>query len=355
MTQSGKPARVAFASSPRPPASRSDGGLDGCAGVVDGWRMKTRATIIILRGLRGALAAVALAGAVAGAVALGACAGRQDAARLTTRVDNLEHREARAAETEQRLARIEAQSEQLVKLVEALSARLDGLDSKLETLAAQQARPVAPTRPPGPDPAVVYAVPVDDSPFEGPPDARVTIVEAYDFACPFCERSRATMAEIRRHYGNDVRIVYRQFIVHPSAATIPARAACAAHRQGKFTAMQEAIWEKGFKANRDLGEENMLRQARALGLKMRKFEADMRGPCVARVQEDHAAMAGFGVSGTPTFFINGRFLSGSQPFENFRRLIDEELAKASEIIRTQGMKPGEYYDRQVLAKGLEQR
>lgn len=330
------------------------GGLDGWTGVVDRWRMKTRATIVLLRGALAGMSAVALAGAVAGAVALGACASRQDTERLTTRVDNLEHRDARAAETEQRLARIEAQSEQLVKLVEALSARLDGLDSRLETLAAQQARPVAPTRPQGPEPAAVYAVPVDDSPFEGPADARVTIVRAYEFACPFSERSRATMAEIRRHYGNDVRIVHRQFIVHPSAATIPARAACAAHRQGKFMAMQEAIWEKGFHAGRDLGEENMLRQARALGLNMRKFQADMRGPCVARVQEDHAAMARFGVSGTPTFFINGRYSSGAQPFENFRRLIDEELAKANEIIRTQGMKPGEYYDRQVLARGRKE-
>jgi protein-disulfide isomerase len=325
-------------------------GLDARAGLADRWPMKTRGTIVILRGaLAGAFAC-----AVAFAVALGACAGRQDTARLTTRVENLEHREARAAETEQRLARIEAQSEQLVKLVEALSARLDGLDSKLETLAAQQARPVAPTRPHGPDPAVVYAVPVDDSPFEGPADAKITIVEAYDFACPFCERSRATMAEIRRHYGNDVRIVYRQFIVHPAVATIPAQAACAAHMQGKFTAMKDAIWEKGFLANRNLGEENMLRQARALGLNMRKLEADMRGPCVARVQEDHAAMARVGVSGTPTFFINGRFIRGAQPFENFRVVIDEELAKASEIIRTQGVKPREYYESQVVARGRKE-
>jgi protein-disulfide isomerase len=237
-----------------------------------------------------------------------------------------------------------------------MSARLDGLDSRLETLAAQQARPPVPppARPFGPDPAVVYAVPLDDSPVEGPADAKVTIVEAYEFACPFCERTRATTAEIRNHYGKDVRIVYRQFIVHPQVATIPAQAACAAHVQGKFTAMKDAIWEKGFKANRDLAEENMLRQARALGLQMRRFEADMRGRCVARVQEDQAAMTRVGVRGTPAFFINGRYLSGAQPFENFRTLIDEELARANEIIRTQGVSPREYYDSQVLGKGRKE-
>jgi protein-disulfide isomerase len=306
--------------------------------------MKSRATIVILHG------------AVAGALALGACAGGQATERLTTRVENLENNDARIADTEQRLARIEAQSEQVIKLVEAVSARLDGLDSRLEALAAQQARPVAPmpARPSGPDPVAVYAVPLDDSPFEGPAEAKITIVEAYEFACPFCERTRATMAEIRSHYGKDVRIVYRQFLVHPQVATIPAQAACAAHVQGKFVAMKDAIWEKGFKANRDLGEENMRRLARSLGLNMRRFEADMGGRCVSRVQEDHAAMARVGVRGTPAFFINGRYLSGAQPFENFRTLIDQELARANEIIRTQGVSPREYYDSQVLGKGRKE-
>lgn len=310
--------------------------------------MKTRATIVILLA------------ALAGSVALGACASRQAAASLSTRVENLESRGAQIADTEQRLARIEAQSEQIVKLVEAMSARLDGLDSRLATLAAEQARIIdapsarLPARPSGPDPATVYAVPVDDSPFDGPADARVTIVEAYEFACPFCERTRATMAEVRSHYGNDVRVVYRQYIVHPAIATIPAQAACAAHMQGTFMAMKDAIWEKGFQANRDLSEANMLRQARALGLKMRRFEADMRGPCVARVQQDHQTMGRVGVRGTPAFFINGRYLSGAQPFENFRALIDAELARANQIIRTQGVKPREYYDSQVLARGRKE-
>jgi protein-disulfide isomerase len=200
----------------------------------------------------------------------------------------------------------------------------------------------------------VYAVPVGDSPVEGPASARVTIVEAFEFACPFCERAQATMAEIRRHYGNDVRIVYKHFIVHPTVATIPAQAACAAHMQGKFKAMKDAIWEHGFKAGRNLGEENMLRQARKLGLKMKRFEADMRGPCVARVQQDHQAMARVGVAGTPGFFINGRSLRGAQPFTAFQALIDEELARANEIIRTQGVKPSAYYDSQVVAKGRKE-
>jgi protein-disulfide isomerase len=323
-----------------PPAVRR---LDSGVLLSDGWRMMVRDRIVLL-----------LCAVVAGATA---CATRQSVDSLRTRVANLEHRDARMDGAEQRLVRLEAQNGHILQLVEALRHRLDTLDGKLEALAVQQARPSErpPTRPHAPDPAAVYAVPVADSPVEGPADARITIIKVFDFACPFCERTRATLDEVRRHYGKDVRIVYKHYIVHAQIATIPAQAACAAHMQGKFTAMKDAIWERGFLApGRDLGQENMFRLARSIGLDMRRFGADLRGPCVARVQQDHQTLGRFGVSATPTFFINGRPLRGAQPFENFRALIDEELAKTNEILRTQGIKPGEYYDRQVLATGRKE-
>jgi protein-disulfide isomerase len=306
--------------------------------------MKTRVTIAILSVLVGAL----------GSFGLAACGSRPATDSLSRRVEHLEKRDAQHEDTERRLARIEAQSAEIMQLVQVLAARLDGFDSRLAALAEQQAHAAPPKRPHGLDAAQVYAVPVGDSPVEGPADAKVTIVKAYEFACPFSERSRATMAEVRRHYGKDVRIVYKQYIVHPAAATIPAQAACAAHMQGKHTEMKEAIWENGFKANRNLSEENMLEQAHALGLNMKRFEADMRGPCVKRVEEEHQRLRQLGISGTPTFFINGRYLGGAQPFENFKALIDEELAKANQIIRTQGVKPSEYYETQVVARGRKE-
>lgn len=306
--------------------------------------MKTRVPIAILSVLVGALVSFALA----------ACGSQPATGSLSRRVEHLEKRDAQREDAEQRLGRIEAQIAETMKLVEAMAARLDGFDSRLAALAEQQARTAPPKRPRGLDAALVYAVPVADSPVEGPADARVTIVKAYEFACPFSERSRETMAEVRRHYGKDVRIVYKQYIVHPAAATIPAQAACAAQMQGKYTEMKEAIWEKGFKDNRDLGEKNMLAQARALGLNMKRFTADMRGPCVKRVEEEHQSLRQLGVSGTPTFFVNGRYLGGSQPFQSFQPLIDEELARASEIIRTQGVQPREYYDTQIVARGRKE-
>lgn len=287
-------------------------------------------------------------------LALQACAGQQ-VEHLTLRVENLEASEQHAARIEERLTSLEEQSARLNGLLELLAGRLEVLDQMSTTLAALEQRLAQPEpqpqRPRAPDPAAVYAVPVGDSPVEGPASARITIVNAFEFACPFCERSRATLDQIRRKYGKNVRIVYKHFIVHPSTATIPARAACAAHEQGKFTAMKDAIWERGFNAGRDLSEENMRRQAKRLGLNMRRFERDMDGPCAARVQQDHAEMARLGVTGTPNFYVNGRAIRGAQPFQAFRQVIDEELAKANEIIRKQGIKPGQYYEKVVLANG----
>jgi predicted DsbA family dithiol-disulfide isomerase len=134
-------------------------------------------------------------------------------------------------------------------------------------------------------------------------------------------------------------------------AGVPARAVCAAHLQGKFTAMKDAIWDRGFNAGRDLSEDNMKRQARGVGLNMRRFEKDMNGPCAERVEKDHALLSRVGVQGTPYFFINGRLLRGAMPLEAFVQLIDEELAKANEIIQTQDVKPAAYYDTVIVANG----
>jgi protein-disulfide isomerase len=284
---------------------------------------------------------------LAAALLLSACAGQQ-VDKLTTRVDGIEEREQRITELEQRLARVEETNQRLTQLVEMMASQFESVKTVADALAAMQ-QPSEPE--PEADANEVYAVPVDGSPVEGPADAKVTIVKAFEFACPFCERSRPTLREIRSKYGNDVRIVYKHFIVHQDAAVAPARAVCAAHLQGKFTAMKDAIWDKGFNAGRDLSEENMKRQARSVGLNLRRFEKDMNGPCAERVEKDHALLARVGVQGTPYFFVNGRLVRGAMPFDVFQKLIDEELAKATEVIQTQGVKAADYYDAVIVAKG----
>jgi predicted DsbA family dithiol-disulfide isomerase len=148
-----------------------------------------------------------------------------------------------------------------------------------------------------------------------------------------------------------VKIVYKHYVVHPQVATTPALAACAAHKQGKFAPMEKLIWDKGYSANRNLGEDNMLALAKEAGLNVDKFKADMNGEeCKQLIQTDQAQLAKVGVRGTPAFFINGRHLSGAQPFEQFKALIDEELKKADERIKA-GTKVADYYKTWVLEKG----
>jgi predicted DsbA family dithiol-disulfide isomerase len=74
-----------------------------------------------------------------------------------------------------------------------------------------------------------------------------------------------------KDYGNDVKVVYKHFVVHPQVATDPALAACAAHLQGKFSAMEHLLWEKAYKANRNFSRDNLEALAKEAGLDVAKY------------------------------------------------------------------------------------
>jgi predicted DsbA family dithiol-disulfide isomerase len=114
--------------------------------------------------------------------------------------------------------------------------------------------------------------------------------------------------------------------------------------------MYDLIWEKGFNAGRNLSQENMEKLAGEVGLNMGKFKADMEGDCKKIVEQEQAEMRAVGARGTPAFFINGRFLSGAQPIENFKAIIDDELKKANDRI-AKGTPVANYYEEWVLKKG----
>ncbi len=141
------------------------------------------------------------------------------------------------------------------------------------------------------------------------------------------------------------------YVVHPQTATVPAWAACAAQQQGKFEEFEHKVWDEGFgKGNMD--EALMLKFAGDLKLNVDKFKTDMNNDtCKKQVAEHQQRLSAVGVSGTPAFFINGRFLSGARPIEQFKALIDEELKKANDVIGAGKVPAESYYQKMVFEAG----
>jgi len=136
-----------------------------------------------------------------------------------------------------------------------------------------------------------------------------------------------TLDKILADYPADVRMVYKQhpLPMHPNAMPA-AEAAMAANAQGKFTAMNEKLLASSASLSRD----KYLQIAAEIGLDVKKFTNDIDTHAFKASIDAMAAEAmKVGATGTPASFVNGRFLSGAQPYEAFKKLIDEELAKAT--------------------------
>lgn len=179
--------------------------------------------------------------------------------------------------------------------------------------------------PSGPDPAKEHAVDVSTAPIRGDKDAKVTVVAFSDFQCPFCNRVNPTLTKLLETYPGKVRIAFKHMPlrIHPDAPAAHA-AAEAAGRQGKFWEMYDKI----FANQRELTPEKFKQYAAELNLDAAQFEKDRNDPAVkAKVDADIKEAEKLGVAGTPAFFINGKYLSGAQPYENFKKLVDEALAK----------------------------
>ena len=162
----------------------------------------------------------------------------------------------------------------------------------------------------------------------GPASAPVTLVEFSDFHCPFCRQVQPVLTQILQKYGTRVRLVYKDMPIdglHPQARGVAEAARCAAD-QGRFWEFHDKVY-----ANPPDGSAPRLQDyAAQVGLDPQKFEACRGGRKYENdVQRDVKEGADLGITGTPAFFINGRFLSGAQPLETFSRLIDEELTTGS--------------------------
>jgi len=170
----------------------------------------------------------------------------------------------------------------------------------------------------------------DDDPVLGRADAPVTIIEFSDYECPYCQRYHSeTFSQIIATYGDQIRYVFKDLpltSIHPNA--IPAaNAAHCAHEQNTFWEFHDLL----FSMQLGLNNNAYLAYADALGLDQGAFEACLNeGRYVEVVMEDTKTLSNFNVQlSTPTFFINGQYLAGAQPFSVFAQIIDAELEKAN--------------------------
>lgn len=161
-------------------------------------------------------------------------------------------------------------------------------------------------------------------PSRGPENAPVTIVEFSDFQCPFCSRAIESVEKVMETYPGKVRLVFRQFPLdfHPQAQKAAEASLCAAD-QGKFWELHDLM----FQNQQALQVDQLKEYAKTVGLDAEKFNKCLEsGEKAAQVAADMEAGKKAGVRGTPAFFINGVFLNGAVPFEEFKKVIDEELA-----------------------------
>jgi protein-disulfide isomerase len=161
------------------------------------------------------------------------------------------------------------------------------------------------------------------SPAKGPENAPIEIVEFSDFQCPYCLAANPTVKRVLDTYGDRVRFVYRNYPLpnHPQARPAAEAAQCA-NAQGRFWPYHDRLFANPSK----LSDGDLKRTAAELGLDTGRFNACLDSHQFKEVIDaDLQAGQEAGVSGTPAFFINGREINGAQPFEQFQRIIDEEL------------------------------
>jgi protein-disulfide isomerase len=167
-------------------------------------------------------------------------------------------------------------------------------------------------------------------------------------------RVGSTLENLVKDYAGKVRVVYKNFVVHPDTVMEAHLGSCAAGKQGKFMAYKHAFWDKGFNAyaaSRDpskMGGANLREIVKSVGLDLAKWEKDVQSPeCQAFIQADMAELNKFGVNGTPAFFINGAMIPGGIDEASFHQIIDQKLA----IAESSGVSGAEYYQREIFEKG----
>ncbi len=172
----------------------------------------------------------------------------------------------------------------------------------------------------------------NDTKVRGNADAPVTLLVYSDFQCPACAAYETFLARLTQDFPDKLKMVYRYFpleTIHKNAL-ISAKAAEAAHRQGKFWEMHDQLFQHQTDwAQSENPTDSFQSYAQTIGLNMDQFNTDIADDAVNNaVKADQKLGNDANIPGTPSFFLNGKKLDGPQSYEAFKKVIDDELAKA---------------------------
>jgi protein-disulfide isomerase len=170
-------------------------------------------------------------------------------------------------------------------------------------------------------------VELENAETHGSKTAPVTLVEFADYECPYCQRVAPDVKKIEADYGGKLAVSYKDFPLpmHPHAEKAAEAVRCAG-KQGKFWEMHDEVFH-----SHELDIDQLKAQARALSLDGAQFDKCLdSGETAAAVQQDRQEGVKLGLTGTPSFFINGHFISGSLDYATLHRLIDQQLTQSTE-------------------------
>ena len=175
-----------------------------------------------------------------------------------------------------------------------------------------------------------------DDPSRGPKDAKVTIVEYSDFQCPYCAKANTILEEeVLKQYGDKVRFVYKQFPliqIHPWAEAASIVGLCVNKISGTdaYWKYHSAVFAKAEGIEAEDANDKLLAIAKDAGADQAKVKECLdKGETKAAIAAAMAEAESIGVNSTPTFFVNGKRLAGAVPLDQFKSIIDPELAKGS--------------------------
>lgn len=170
---------------------------------------------------------------------------------------------------------------------------------------------------------------LNGAPVKGPTDASVTIIEISDYQCPYCKKGANTMARIQESYPEQVRIAFKNNpLPFHAAATGAAELAMVAGEQGRYWEMHDLLYEN----QADLSELALQRYATELGIKEKKLSTELE-QYRDYVEHDRQTVTELGMNGTPAYLINGRYISGAQPYATFKAIVEQEIRWATSANR----------------------